>query len=282
MKMNKQRLRNLQKAFNSIVIGTAAGLAVYAFFLYFHIDIYGWNLGLAVAPIAAGYVETIVAKRIIGEDIGAISAFILFLVTVAYGFIINNPTLGYNIITFGSIIVIIQAAIPTFINYFGIVVIIGTLSYITGFFKNVTEIIMNSIRKLLGKPPKQIIKTVEPFDESESNRLINSQGVIFITENHPKDLDYETVGFVYATKVIDRNTHILHLSPENVEKKHLNDLKKGKDECLIRLANEIKENGGNAVIDLDILYFLNGIGGSEFQIIARGMGIKITEQHQAS
>ena len=60
---------------------------------------------------------------------------------------------------------------------------------------------------------------------------------------------------------------------------HLNDLKQGQDDCLIKLADEIKELGGNGVVDLDILYFLNGIGGSEFQIVARGMGIKIKEVH---
>ena len=67
-----------------------------------------------------------------------------------------------------------------------------------------------------------------------------------------------------------------------MEKEHLNELKKGKDECLIRLASKIKKNGGNGVVDLDIIYFLNGIGGSEFQIIARGMGIKIKEEYPTS
>ena len=94
-------------------------------------------------------------------------------------------------------------------------------------------------------------------------------------------MDYDILGFFYVTKTIDRNTHIMHLSPEKVERKHLNDLKQGKDECLIKLADEIKELGGNGVVDLDILYFLNGIGGSEFQIIARGMGIKIKEEYPA-
>ena len=278
MKIDKQRVGNLQKAFNTIAIGTAAGLAVYGIFLYFHIDIFGWNLGLLFAPLAAGYVETKIAERFIGEDIGAISAFILFLVTVAYGFIINNPTLGYNIITVGSIVIIIQAAIPTFINYFGIVVVVGTLSYLTGFFKENMDKLRNYVRRLRNEPEKEIIDTVTLFSETESNKVLNSQNFIYITSTDPKDLDYDILGFFYVTKTIDRNTHIMHLSPEKVERKHLNDLKQGKDECLIKLADEIKELGGNGVVDLDILYFLNGIGGSEFQIIARGMGIKIKEE----
>ena len=282
MKIDKQRLGNLQKAFNCIVIGTASGLAVYAIFLYFNIAIFGWNLGLLFAPLVAGYVETEIAKRFIGEDIGAISAFILFLVTVAYGFIINNPTLGYNIITVGSIVIIIQAAIPTFINYFGIVVIVGTLSYLTGFFKKIMDKIRDSIMKLQNKPKKEIIDTVKLFSETESNKTLNSQNFIYMTSTDPKDLDYDIIGFFYVTKIVDRNTHLINLTPEKVETQHLNDLKYGKDECLIKLADKVKEAGGNGVVDLDILYFLNGIGGTEFQIIARGMAIKIKGEHLTS
>ena len=279
MKIDKQRLGNLQKAFNVIAIGTLSGLAVYAVFLYLNIAIFGWNLGLLFAPLAAGYVETVLARRFIGEDIGAISAFILFLVTVAYGFIINNPTLGYNIITIGSIVIIIQAAIPTFINYFGIVVVVGTLSYLTGFFKKITDRLSHYIKKLMKKPEDNIIDTVAVFSETESNHVLNSQNFIYITSTDPKDLDYDILGFFYVTKMVDRNNHLINLTPEKVEKEHLYDLKQGKDDCLIRLADKVKESGGNGIVDLDILYFLNGIGGSEFQIVARGMGIKIKGVH---
>lgn len=281
MEIDKQRLANLQKAFNSIAIGTVAGLSTYAFFLYFHIDIFGWNLGLLFAPLAAGYVETYVANKILGEDIGAISAFILFIVTVAYGFIINNPTLGYNIITIGSIVIIIQAAIPTFINYFGIVVLVGTISYLTGFFKKITDNIRYTLMPSK-KIDEEIIDTVPLFSETESNKLINSQDFIYITSTDPKDLDYEIIDFFYTTTILRRNTRIIKLSPEKIERQQLNELKQKKDNCLIKLADEIKKAGGNAVIDLDIIYFLNGLGGSEFQIVARGMGVKIKEVNLTS
>lgn len=281
MKIDKERMANSQKAFNSIVLGTAAGLGTYYLFLYYNIAIFGWNLGLIFAPLAAGYVETIIAQKLIGESIGAISAFILFLVTVIYGFIIANPTLGYNIITFGSIIIIIQAAIPTFINYFGIVVIISMFSYLTGFFKKLTDAIDNHIRKLLGKEEKPV-EVIEPFDDEKSNRKINSLDFVFITSNHPNIIKYNNLGYFYTTTILERNTHLLHISPENVEMKHLNELKEGKDECLIRLSEEIKNAGGNGVIDLKIKYILNGLGGSSFQVIASGMGVEIRAEPLAS
>ena len=274
MKIDKERMANSQKAFNSIVLGTAAGLLTYYAFLYYNIAIFGWNLGLIFAPLVAGYVETIIAQKIIGESIGAISAFILFLVTVVYGFIIANPTLGYNVITFGSIIIIIQAAIPTFINYFGIVVIISMFSYLTGFFKKLTDTIDNKIRKLLGKEERPV-EIILPYDDEESNKKINSLDFAFITSNNPKIIEYDNIGYFYTTAIFERNTHLLHISPENVEKKHLNELKKGKDECLIKLSEEIKNAGGNGVIDLEINYILNGLGGSSFQIIASGMAVYI-------
>ena len=274
MKIDKELIANSDKAFYSIALGTFAGLLTYYLFLYGDIAVFGWNLGLLFSPLVAGYVETIVAQKLIGESIGGISAFILFLVTVIYGFIIDNNSLGYNLITVGSLIVIIQAAAPTFVNYFGIVVIISILSYFTGFFKKLTDAIDNYIRKLIGKPKKPV-EEIPIFDDKASNERINSLDFIFMTNNNPKTYEYENLGYFYTTAIIERNTHLLHLSPENVEKKHLNDLKKGKDKCLIKLSDEIKEAGGDGVIDLEINYFLNGLGGSYFEIVAGGMAIKL-------
>lgn len=282
MEINKERLRNKTKAFYSIFIGTVAGVLTYMFFLYYDIDILGWNLGLFFAPMVAGYLETYVAKKLIGEDIGAISAFILFIVTVIYGFIIDNPTLGFNLITAGSIIVIIQAAAPIAINYILIVVIAGMLSYFTGFFKKLTDAIDNAIRKLIGKPKKQAEK-IRTFDDMKSNKMINSQDFFYITTTDIHEhLSYENLGYVYTTTILERNTRLINPYPEDVEKKHMYELKKGKDDCLIRLAEKIKSKGGNGVIDLEIKYFLNGLGGANFEIVASGMAVRIRVPDQAS
>ena len=127
---NHERMKYIREAILCILIGTVVGLGVYGFFLYFHIDIYGWNLGLIFAPLAAGYVETILANRIIGENIGAISAFFLFIYTTFYSFILKNPTLGFNVITIGSVAVILQAAFPTSVNYIIFSLSFGIASYV--------------------------------------------------------------------------------------------------------------------------------------------------------
>ena len=95
LELNKERMRYIREAVLCITIGTLVGLLVYQVFLYYKIAIFGWNLGLIFAPLLAGYAETLLAQRIIGEDIGAISAFILFAYTTFYSFILKNPTIPW-------------------------------------------------------------------------------------------------------------------------------------------------------------------------------------------
>lgn len=277
MKIDKQKLLKSQKTILCIIIGTLTGIVTYLFFLDFDIAIFGWNLGLFFAPLVAGYVETVVARKIMGKDVGAISAFILFLITVIYGFIIDNTTLGYNLITIGSILIIIQAAFPIAANYLGLMIIIGIFSFILAFFEKTMNLIHSKILVFIGKPEKDTIETIPFFNEKESNELINSQNFYYFTGTDIKTRQYENIGYFSITTFFDRNTHLIKTSPQTTERKELNALKKGKDECLIRLANEIKKENGNGVINLEINYFLNGIGGSSFQIVASGIGVKIKE-----
>lgn len=278
----KERIKNvdnLKEAIICISFGTLIGALTYYVFLFLHIDIYGWNLGLIFAPLAAGYGETILAKRIIGEDIGAISAFILFLVTVIYGFIISNSTLGVNVITFGSIIVILQAAMPTVINYFFLVIIIGVISYFFGVFKKITDYAYSKLSdiyyEITGKEkPTRIIETEVVENELESNKKINNLDFIFVTSSHPINTKIEIIDQFHATVFLERDKRLIRLDYEKYEKDTLKMLKKAKDDVLIQIANEIKTKGGNGILDLKIEYGLIGLGGDSFQITAMGMGVK--------
>lgn len=273
---------NLKEAIICISSGTAIGILTYYIFLYFHIAIYGWNFGLIFAPLTAGYVETIMARKIIGEDIGAISAFILFIVTVIYGFIISNPTLGVNAITFGSIIVILQAAIPTVINYFFLVVIIGIISYFLGFFKKITDYgyskIYDHYYKITGKQkPIRTINTEVVENEFESNKKINDMDFIFITSSHPINKKIEIINQFHATIILERDKQLIQADHMKNEKNTLKMLKKAKDNVLIQIANDVKSNGGNGILDLKIEYGLIGVGGDSIQITAMGMGVKFKD-----
>ena len=88
------KITYIKEAILCVTFGTVVGIGVYYVFLYFNIAIFGWNLGLIFAPLAAGYAETLLANRIIGQGIGAISAFILFIITTFYSFILKKSVQG--------------------------------------------------------------------------------------------------------------------------------------------------------------------------------------------
>lgn len=266
------------KANICIAAGTGLGILVYVIFLYFNIAIFGWNLGLIFAPVAAGYVETVLAHRILGDDLGAISAFILFIDTTFYSFILKNPTLGMNLITAGSIIVILQAAFPTLINYI-LIVIIGTIaSNFSWAFKRITNPIKRFIRKHQGKPEEEIdVEEILYFDEAKSNNKINSLDFFFLTStdiNQP----HENLEVFTSDIIIENKFSIDMKGVEDLEKARLVAIKKAKDECLIRFADEIKEKGGNGVLDLDINFGIIGLGGDHIHVTATGMGIKFIDR----
>lgn len=274
------KITYLREAILCIAFGTAVGLGVYGFFLYFHIDIFGWNLGLIFAPLAAGYAETILADKIIGENIGAISAFILFIDTTFYSFILKNPTLGFNLITIGSIAVILQAAFPTLINYILLVGGLGTISYFLGIFNRIVSHIKNNLdyfyyKHIIKKPYEIVIETVPKFDEEASNIKINSLDFYFITSTDILDRPHTNLGQYHATVIIEKDKRLIHTDPNKAETTTLNNLKQAKDDCLIKLTENIKAAGGNCVVDLDIQYGLIGLGGDHYQVNATGMGINL-------
>lgn len=281
LEIDSERRKYIREAILCISVGTLVGLVVYQIFLYFKIAIFGWNLGLIFAPLLAGYAETLLAKRIIGEDIGAISAFILFAYTTFYSFILKNPSLGFNLITIGSFAVILQAAFPTLINYILFTVGLGTVLYLLGIFKNITRFLYEKIKVyLFGRPPAVQTKETYNFNEFQSNEMINSQNFYFLTSTDTVEKRIINVGQFNETVIIDKATIRTPPDPEKFEKETLYNLKKGKDECLVNLANAIKAAGGNGVMDLDIQYSLIGRGGDSYQVSAFGMGVYLSKGRQ--
>ena len=268
------------RAILCVAIGTGIGLLVYIIFLILHIDIYGWNLGLIFAPLSAGYVETIVANRLLGENIGAISAFILFIDTTFYSFILKNPTLGFNIITAGSIIIILQAAFPTLVNYILLVVVGG---FLASFFKTIKEY-ENKIKNMIKN--QQIFKwetkdveidadAMPVYDELESNHLINSLNFYFITSPEMLDRKHKIIRQFHSEVIVEKDNIVLQAEREKTEYLQLIRIKDGKDECLVKLASKVKQHGGNGIMDLTLNYSLIGFGGDNIQITAMGTGIYI-------
>ncbi|WP_298501784.1 hypothetical protein [uncultured Methanobrevibacter sp.] len=272
------KITYIKEALICIAFGTAIGLGVYGIFLRLHIAIFGWNLGLIFAPLIAGYAETYLANKIIGSDIGAISAYILFIDTTFYSFILKNPTLGVNIITFGSIAIILQAAFPTLVNYILLVGGLGIVSYFLGIFKRVTTYIYVKFeyiyyKHIIKEPYEVVIETVKIFDENESNKRINDLDFFFITSTDVTDKPITNLGQFHATVILEKDKRLVHADQKKVEDTTLYLLKEAKDDCLIKLAETIKSSGGNGIMDLEIEYGLIGLGGDSYRISTMGMGI---------
>ena len=245
LETNHEKRKYIQEVIFCISLATLTGLVVYQAFLYFNIAIFGWNLGLIFAPLTAGYVETYIANKLIGEDIGAISAFILFAYTTFYSFILKNPTLGFNLITIGSIAVILQAAFPTLINYLIFTVGAGVVLYFLGICKKINGFVSGQFKKFRCKyfhKEPTITEEVEKdyhFDEVKSNELINSLDFYFLTSTDPVKKRIVNLGQFHATVIVEKATIRTPPRPKEFEDETLYNLKMGKDECLVKIANKV-------------------------------------------
>lgn len=269
----KQRIFKELKAVAAITAGTFVGVITYMLFLMGHIAIFGWNFGVVFAPLVAGYVEVIIANKICDESTGAVSAFILFIITVIYGFILKNPTFGFNLFTVGISFVIIQAAIPIAVNYFLIVVVLGIISHFLKIFRNIDKKILSWLENKGLINPKTIEESIK-----EAAININNLDFLFISTHTPQNLDIEEyLGFYEGRIVLKREDKLISEDPEEDDKKLLEFFQGSQDKALAILAENIKKDSGNGVIDLSIEFDLVGLGGSAYQVIAKGTGVKLRQ-----
>ncbi len=281
-KRDHEENKKFLKAIGCIAVGTIAGIITYYVCLFTHFDIFGWNFGLVLSPLAAGYVETYFANKYLKETTGAVSAFILFIITVVWGFFLSNPTLGFNVITAGSIIIILQAAIPTAINYFLFAMILGIISYASGVFKKITDRVWEIYLEITGKDkPKPNIRQqkkdyFKKIDKIEPSEL----GLVFLTTSHPpQNIKIKEYKGIYEGRSIvesDQRTE-LKLRGEELERYLFEILDYAKREAILEIAKELKKDKCNGVIDLEIDYEIMGFQGSDkiLQLSITGTGVII-------
>ena len=282
----KEKEIKFLKEIACITMGTIVGVLVYVFCLIIHLDIFGWNLGLIFSPLAAGYVETYFANRYLQETTGAVSAFILFIVTVVYGFIIANPTLGYNLITAGSIVVIIQAAMPTAINYFIISIILGIISDLLGIFKKVYnflyDIYLEIVHKHDREPKIQKREFVSDFQIDKKEEDINNMGVLLLTTSKIPDnfRIKEYKGFYQRNITITANQLIwVESENEGIEDYYISILQQAKNQAIVKLIKSLKKDGCNCVINISPSYNSLGTKGKEqfLYVSVTGTGVILEE-----
>lgn len=276
----KQRIKEIGLATFCIAIGTLVGLISLFLFYLFNLSIFGFNIGLILSPLIAGYTETYLANKIYNKTTGAVSAFLLFIITVLYGFIYINTGLGLNLITIGSAAVILQAAFPTLINYFLIVIVLGVISYIFGIFKTILKNIRHFLRKIWFKILKKeyVEETGEMDYDQELGRMdINNLGILFLSMTSiPEKHINEFKGVFEGRILIQNQKSIINKDPHHKGRILIKNLRKARQQALINLANQAKNEGCDAILDLTIEFdTLGGLTEDNIHIVARGTGVKL-------
>ena len=288
LKTDREARKKFLKETVCIALGTIAGIVIYAVCLYTHFDIFGWNFGLVLAPLGAGYVESIIAKRYLKESTGAVSAFILFIITVIYGFILSNETLGFNFITAGSIIIIIQAAIPTATNYFMLAMFLGIISHISGVFKAMTDYFGNLYSKIFKKESK--IRKIynerhisHRYNFYDRELEMNNLGILLMTlEYPPKELKIiEQKGIYEASHIfsIKQKEELKEGIEDSLEENLLINAKLAKDKALLKLIKQLKADGCNGILNFNSSFETLGPkqGENVAMVIMKGTGIVYEE-----
>ena len=276
----KKRIKDISIAASCIAIGTLVGIISLFLCYLLNLAIFNFNIGLILSPIIAGYIETFFAHKVYKKTTGAVSAFILFIVTVLYGFIYINTGLGFNIITAGSAAIILQAALPTFVNYFLIVVILGIISYILGIFKKLINQVFIPMKKLYSKLiGKKYLEEKGTMDyNAEKSRIdINKLEVSFFSTAHPENREIEKINGVYEGKILIKSQkNLFNSNPSEKNDILLKNIRKARQQALINLNDSAKKDGCNAILNLVIQFdTLGGLKEDNIHIVAHGTGVKL-------
>ncbi len=227
-----------------------------------------------VSPLAAGFVETIIARRKYGKSTGAISAILTFIIINIYGWIIlgiitNNPA-ELSLITIIAIILTIQAAFPIFMNYILFVVGLGIIKKLVGFL----VFLPSKIRRTTvqeeptgtAEPPADEIFLDElntpllTIPPAEGGRVKKSIGLVI---GEAVAQETETDGFIEKLSKINE--------PTNLDDYNLGEARKA---AISRMIENAKALGANTVVDVSLDYnSMGGFQGSALIVTATGTAV---------
>ncbi len=259
----------------AIVLGILVGFFSAVICIRLHLVIFGFNIMYILSPLAAGFVETVIARRKYGKSTGAISALITFIIIniygwFLYGYITNNPT-TFNLITLIAIILTIQAAFPILMNY--VLFVIG-LSII----RRVIEFLVFLPSRIRGKPLVTGEKE-EITGPSADEVFLNELSIPIVSvPNVPTGKIKRNVGLVTGEAIAEEKESkgfIMKLTniikPAELEDIYLGEAKK---KAISRMLETAKLNGANTVIDVLIDYVsVGGFQGSAFIVTATGTAV---------
>lgn len=118
----------------AVILGFLAGFISAYLCIIWGLVIFGFNIMYIISPLLAGFIETMIAREKYGRSTGAISALLIFIIINLYGWFIPatriDPTkepVTLSLITLIAIVLTLQAAFPTLVNYVLIVTLKGSI-----------------------------------------------------------------------------------------------------------------------------------------------------------
>ncbi len=118
----------------AVILGFLAGFISAYLCIIWGLVIFGFNIMYIISPLLAGFIETMIAREKYGRSTGAISALLTFIIINLYGWFIPatriDPTkepVTLSLITLIAIVLTLQAAFPTLVNYVLIVTFKGSI-----------------------------------------------------------------------------------------------------------------------------------------------------------
>ena len=261
----------------AILLGITVGFVSALICIIWHLVIFGFNIMYIISPLMAGVVETVIARRKYGKSTGAISALVTFLLINIYGWFLPgsfiDPTkepATLSLITIIAILLTLQAAFPTFMNYLLFVVgvslirrIIGALIYLPS--------------RIRGKPRETVKYEISGPSADES--FINELKIPLISVPYTaKGKIKKNIGLVTGEAIaeeketeglVNKLTNILE--PTLLEDVNLGEARK---EAMSRMLEKAKLMGANNVVEVIIDYVsMGGLQGSVLIVTATGTAV---------
>jgi uncharacterized protein YbjQ (UPF0145 family) len=275
----KESLVEKRWAYVAIFSGILVGFLSAYLCIIWHLVIFGFNIMYIISPLIAGVVETVIARRKYGKSTGAISALFTFLLINIYGWFLPgtfvDPTkepASLSFITIIAIILTLQAAFPTLINYILIVMGIGIVKKFIGFLIFIPSLILR--RPPEAKKEGEIFTEPSVFDNFLDELTIPLLSVPPVEGGKIK----KYVGLVAGEAVAKEKEAEGRVSKltKIIEPTLLDDMYLGEARKLAisRMLEEAKSIGANNVVDVIIGYVsMGGLQGSALIVTATGTAV---------
>ncbi len=274
-------LKEKRWALVAIIFATLVGFGSAVICLAWNLVIFGFNIMYIVSPLLAGFVETFIARRKYGKSTGAISALLTFMIINGYGwfspgYIFPKEPFKLSLITIIAIILTLQAAFPTLINYILFVVGVGIVRKFIGFLIFIPSKIMRKAPEAEGK--EEIIAGPSADDIFLDELAIPLLSVPPVDGGKIK----KYVGLVGGEAVAEEKKSEGQLSKltKIIEPTLLDDfyLGEARELAIYRMLEEAKSIGANNVIDVIIDYVsMGGLQGTALIVTATGTGVIVED-----